>query len=137
VDNVAIYWDASAVLSALFKDRHSNDAYAKANCDGFHVLTSLAYSEVCAVIARMHREQTIPEVFVSAAFEALENGPWRFLTLSPDMAIMRSMSKKWPLRGADLWHLCTAVTLKKQIPELSILSYDNRLLVAAAGEGLN
>jgi hypothetical protein len=50
VDNVVIYWDASAVLSTLFKDRHSDDAYAKANCDGFHVLSSLGYSEVYAVI---------------------------------------------------------------------------------------
>lgn len=134
--DMVIYWDASAVLSTLFKDRHSVDAHAKASNNSIHVMSSLTYGEVCTVIARLRRERQIPDVFVAAAFDALDAGPWRLSTLSPEAAIMKKLSKKWPLRGADLWHLATAVTLKKQLPELNLLTYDNRLLAAAEGEGL-
>lgn len=136
VDSVVIYWDSSAVLSALFKDRHSDDAHVWAHRTGFHAISTLSYSEVCAVIARLQRERQIPDVFAVASFETLDTGPWRYLTIAPDAVQLRKLSEKWPLRGADLWHLSTAVTLKKQLPELVMLTYDNRLKEAAAGEGL-
>ncbi|MGH2424940.1 MAG: hypothetical protein ACRDF1_01465 [bacterium] len=42
---------------------------------------------------------------------------------------------KWSLRGADLWHLCTAKSLQSELPELRILTFDARLATAARGEG--
>jgi predicted nucleic acid-binding protein len=131
-----IYWDASAVLSALFKDSHSDDALKRANEDGVHLISSLAYAETCAVIARMQRERILADVLIEAAHEVLAEGPWRRLNALPEWTVMLPLSKKWPLRGADLWHLATAKSLEKQLPELFLLTFDVQLGEAARGEGL-
>lgn len=131
-----VYWDASAVLSVLFKDAFTDDAQMWAQEKGVHFMSTLAYSETCAVIARMQREGILSDILIKASFEALEDGPWRKLTIWPEWVIARSLSAKWPLRGADLWHLSAAKSLQKQLPEMLLLTFDNRLQKAAQGEGL-
>jgi predicted nucleic acid-binding protein len=132
----AIYWDASAVLSVLFKDSFTDDAQMWAQKKGFHFMSTLTYAETCAVIARMQRERILADILIKASFEALEEGPWRRLTILPEWVVARSLSAKWPLRGADLWHLSAAKSLQKELPELLLLTFDNRLQKAAQGEGL-
>lgn len=136
VEPRVIYWDASAVLSVLFKDSHSDDAMKWVRGEGVHLLTILSYSETCAVIARLQRERVLADVLVEAAHEALAEGPWRRLHALPDWGAMVGLSRKWPLRGADLWHLATAKTLKTELPELILLTFDLHLREAARGEGL-
>ena len=131
-----IYWDSSAILSALFSDTHSNTAKKRADETGLHFISSLAYAEVSAVIARMKRERILVETLVNAAFEALDQGPWRRIYTWPEWEIVRALSAKWPLRGADLWHLAAAATLRKEFHELKFLTFDQRLKKAAAAEAL-
>ena len=131
-----LYWDSSAILSALFSDTHSNTAKKWADETGLHFVSTLAYAEVSAVIARMERERILVETLVNSAFETLDQGPWRRIYTWPEWAIVRTLSAKWPLRGADLWHLAAAVTLRKEIHELKFLTFDQRLKQAAAGEAL-
>ena len=69
-------------------------------------------------------------------FESLEGGLWRRLNIWPDWEIVPLLSRRWPLRGADLWHLATAKSLQKEFPELLFLTFDDRLQKAAQGEGL-
>jgi len=88
------------------------------------------------VIARIEREGVCATVLIDAARAAFEGGPWRRLHLDPEWAIVVQLARAWPLRGADLWHLATAKNLQTEIPELTFLTYDNRLVVAARGEGL-
>jgi len=133
---VAVYWDSSAVLGALFKDRASDQAGRWAGRSGVHLISTLAWAEVHAVIARVERERALTRVLVKAAREALEEGPWRRLNVSPEWRLMETLSSKWSLRGADLWHLCTAKSLQSELPELRILTFDARLAAAARGEGL-
>jgi len=101
-----------------------------------HLISTLAWAEVHAVIARVERERALTRVLVKAAREALEEGPWRRLNVSPEWRLMETLSSKWSLRGADLWHLCTAKSLQSELPELRILTFDARLAAAARGEGL-
>ena len=49
---------------------------------------------------------------------------------------MDSLRGKYPLKGADFWHLALALTLKKDIPELMVLTFDNKLREGAEKEGL-
>ncbi len=135
--SLVIYWDASAILSALIKDSHSDEAQKWAKQEGIHLISTLSYSEVLTVLARMRRERLMSEVLVEAAIESLNNGPWRRLNLSPVWKIVVNFSKKWPLRGVDLWHLATAKSIQEEIPELLLLTFDHRLKVAAQGEGLS
>jgi hypothetical protein len=55
---------------------------------------------------------------------------------SPNRALTRELSSRWPLRGAGLWHLATAKTLQSDLPELTLLTFVTRLVAAAEGEGL-
>lgn len=132
----AVYWDSSAILAALFRDRHSDEASKRARGSGVHFLSTLAWAEVHAVIARIERERALAKVLVAAAREALEGGPWRRLNAVPDWKLVQDLSSKWPLRGADLWHLAVAKSLQSELPELTFLSFDARLAGAAQGEGL-
>ena len=131
-----VYWDASAILSVLFADTHSELARASAHQSGLHLVSTLAYGETCAVIARMQRERVLADVLIQAAFEVLEEGPWRRLTAWPDWGAIRSLAVKWPLRGADLWHLALTKILQAQLPEICLLTFDARLRAAAEGERL-
>jgi len=136
-DLKVIYWDASAILSVLFKDSYSNTAVRLVGKEAVHFLTTLAYAEVCAVISRMQRENVLSDILIKAGFEILDQGPWRRITINPKWEITRSLSEKWPLRGADLWHLAAAKSLQNEFPELIMLTFDSRLKTAAKGEDLN
>lgn len=133
-DSQVIYWDASAVLSTLFDDSHSPQAQRWTRKHEVHLISTLAYAETYAVIARIQKEGVLAEVLIEAAIESLEGGPWRHLNLDPDWTTVQPLSKKWRLRGADLWHLATAKRLQRQIPELCLLTFDMRLHEAALGE---
>jgi predicted nucleic acid-binding protein len=99
-------------------------------------MSTLAYTEACAVIARIQREHVLADVLVHAAVEVLEKGPWYRLNTLPEWKSIQPLSVKWSLRGADLWHLATAKSIQKQLPELFLLTFDKRLKVAAQGEGM-
>lgn len=131
-----IYWDASAIISVLFEDSHSLDAQSWAKREGFHFISTLSYAETCAVIARMRRDRLVADILAEAALEALDQGPWRRLNMGPQQREVSRLALKWPLRGADLWHLATAKSLQEQLPELVLLTFDDKLEAAARGEGL-
>lgn len=134
---IVVYWDTSAIISALFKDAYSEVASAWARKEGVHLISTLAVAETYAVISRIQRERFLADVLVEAAIEALENGPWRQLYIGPKEEYIKKLASKWPLRGADLWHLATAKTLQAEIPELIMLTFDRRLNTAAHGEKLS
>jgi hypothetical protein len=66
----------------------------------------------------------------------MANSAWQALNGLPDRALIVELSRKWPLRGAELWHLGMASSLKRDLPEVSMLTFDAPLLEAAIGEGL-
>ncbi len=131
-----IYWDSTALLSYLFRDRHSDAVCEKARLKGVHLMTSLAAAEVYTVINRIRRERLLPESVIESLFELLETGPWSKLNLVPDGAALREVARRWPLKGAGLWHLATAKTLQREFPELMILTLDRELARASKGESL-
>jgi hypothetical protein len=65
-------------------------------------------------------------VFYEKALDTITAGPLRRLNIQPDRKWIVSLSAKWPLRGADLWHLAAAKTLAEQIPEMILLTLDQR-----------
>lgn len=133
---LVIYWDASAILSVLIRDAHSARATGAARRRVTHLVSTLGYAEVLAVIARLERERELPTVLADSARDVVRNGPWRRLALQPDWASIDDLAARWPLRGADLWHLATATTLNRELPEMRMITFDSRLLAAASGLGL-
>jgi predicted nucleic acid-binding protein len=133
---VAVYWDSSSVLSILFEDTHSKEALTWFKKNGVHLISTLSYTEVCAVISRLKREEFLADILAEVAFRALKTGPWTYLNIWPEWDKLSALSQKWSLKGTQLWHLATAITLKNQISELTLLTFDTRLAAAAKGEGL-
>jgi predicted nucleic acid-binding protein len=131
----SIYWDASAVLSTLVKDSHSDAALKWIQMEGLHFVSTLAYAEVISVLDRMEKERILTKILTQSALQAFAEGPWRFLTLCPGREQMDSLRGKYSLRGADFWHLSLARTLKREIPDLILLSFDGKLTEAAEKEG--
>jgi predicted nucleic acid-binding protein len=131
-----IYWDASAVLSVLIRDSHSVRASAVARRAVTHLMSTLAYAEVAAVVARLERNRELPTVLAATSRDLLRDGPWRRLVLQPDWTSIEDLASRWPLRGADLWHLATALTLARELPEVRVLTFDSRLAAASVGLGL-
>lgn len=124
------------MLSVLISDVHSTRATAVARRAGTHLMSTLCFAEVSAVIARLERDRALPTALADATRDLVRNGPWRPLTLQPDWASIDDLATRWPLRGADLWHLATAVTLSRELPELRLITFDARLTVASSGAGL-
>jgi predicted nucleic acid-binding protein len=131
-----IYWDASAILSSLVEDDHTDQAQEWLKKRGAHVVSTLSYAEVLAVFERLRRFGVVSEKLVDRSLEGLERGPWQRLDLQPDWGDIRSLASQWSLRGADLWHLSTAMGLRRETGEMTLLTFDKRLRLAAQGAGL-
>ena len=133
---LVLYWDSSALVSVLVPDPQREEALRWAQGPATHVISTLAWTEVLAVIARFQRERKISARAAEAAREEIGQAPWERFQDSPDWIILRELASRWTLPGADLWHLALAKTLQQERPELRLLSFDDRLSKAAAGEGL-
>lgn len=133
---VAVYWDSTSVLSTLFKDSNSEKALSLSKEEGVHFLSALCYAEVCSVLSLLREEGKLKEVLIDVALETLKIGPWRRLNIWPEWNILIALSEKWLLKGPSLWHLASAKTLQKQLPELTIFTFNEKLREAAEGEGL-
>lgn len=137
---LVLYWDASALLSTLVLDDHTRDARRRLTTGAHNLVSSLAYAEVMAVLARIEREPKrrgdAPKTLLHALRSSFVRGPWRWVTMSPGLDTCRRLSTRHPLRGADLWHLAAAVTLQRELTELRMLTYDMALQAAARAENL-
>jgi predicted nucleic acid-binding protein len=131
-----VYWDTSALISVLFHDAHSVAAARIARKAGFHFLSTLAWAEAHAVIGRLAHDRISTGALLDTARDLLNVGPWRRVNVAPSWDVVGVLATKWPLRGADLWHLAAAKSLQTELPELAMLSFDSKLAAAAKGEGL-
>lgn len=120
----------------LIADVHSPVASTTARSSGVHLLSTLGYAEALAVVTTLERDGSLPPTLATNAKDVIVNGPWRRLALQPDWKSIGVLSTRWPLRGADLWHLASAETLRRELPELKVITFDMRLSVAAQGIGL-
>lgn len=133
---VAVYWDPSCILSALFKDSNSEKSLNMSKKEGVHFFSTLCYAEVCSVLTRIRNEKRLKEVLIDVAFDTLKTGPWRRLNIWPEWTTLIALSEKWTLKGSNLWHLASAKTLQKQLPELTLFTFDEELKKAAQEEDL-
>jgi predicted nucleic acid-binding protein len=133
---VAVYWDPTCILSALFKDSNSEKAISMSKKEGVHFFSTLCYAQVCSVLTRIRNEKKLKDVLIDVAFDTLKTGPWRRLNIWPEWTTLIALSETWPLKGSSLWHLASAKTLQKQLPEVTLFTFDEELKKAAEEEGL-
>jgi predicted nucleic acid-binding protein len=133
---LVLYWDASAVLSALVQDTHSKAAVRWSGRDGLHLVSTLGWAETTAVLYRLAAEGHFTKVLLHSALESLTAGPWRLIHRGPDRDQIDSLAAKYALRGADLWHLAQVRSLLGELPAMKLLTFDRRLREAAEAEGM-
>jgi len=133
---VAVYWDPTCVLSAIFQDSNSEKALSMSGRKGVHFFSTLCYAQVCSVLTRIQKEKKLTEVLIDVAFATLKTGPWRRLNIWPEWTILIALSEKFSLNASNLWHLASAKTLQKQLPELTLFTFDEELKKAAQEEDL-
>lgn len=133
---IVAYWDASAILSYLLNDVHTKKAGELIKFEGYHLMSTLAYSEVYSVLARLKKARHLSEHIYKKASQIVESGLWQYVNISPLRNLFHKFAVKCSLKGADLWHLAMAQTLKKELPELTVISFDGRLNAACERENL-
>jgi predicted nucleic acid-binding protein len=132
-----VYWDASALASTLLEDAHTDQARRWARRPGLHLLSTLAHAEICAVVGRARREDRLTDAQSARVLGALDTGPWSRLEVGPDPATVRRLAEEHPLRGADLWHVAAALAVRDEIPEIVLLTFDDRMRRAVRATGLH
>ena len=106
-----LYWDASAVISTLVRDVHSDNALTIFKSAATHLVSTLAHAEICAVIARLFHSGSVDRIIVQGILNDYNNGPWQEILSQPEREELAILAMKVSLRGADLWHIACVNTL--------------------------
>jgi predicted nucleic acid-binding protein len=133
---MVIYWDASAILSVLVEDKHSSKAQNCINKRGVHLLSTLADAETYAVLNRMKHEKSLTSILYESALEVFHNSPLRKINIQPEWKEIQKISSRHVLKGADLWHLATVESIRRELPEVKIITFDSNLSGASKKEKL-
>ncbi|MFN2581884.1 MAG: type II toxin-antitoxin system VapC family toxin [Candidatus Dormibacteria bacterium] len=134
-DRGPVYWDASAIVTLIRREQHTARASRVARRPGTHMVSTLAYAEVMAVVTRSERRGLMAKGAWRLARELLHREPWQRLDLQPDRSEIEQLASKHSLRGADLWHLATVSTVRRSVEELRLLTFDAALRTAAQDLG--
>ena len=132
-----IYWDASAILSLVLRNVHTEKARSWYRKNALHLISTLGVAEVCAVLSDGERRGILTREQAAEARGIVFAEPFQRLLHNPHWDDIRNLAELHNLRGADLWHLALARSLKmKYFPEICVLTYDARLKAAAAHSDL-
>jgi predicted nucleic acid-binding protein len=134
------YFDSSALIKRFVEEPGSARVEALIEAEPPPATSKVAYAEVHAGLARKLRERGLtPAAHRGAArtFDADWPAYVRVELVEPLLILARDLIQRRPLRGFDAIHLASALRLRDQIgAEVRFVAADDRLLSAAAGEGL-
>lgn len=135
----ALYVETSALLAWLLGEPQA--VQVRKNIDqAEEVFTSvLTLIEARRAMIRLQHESTIREAEIYAVVGLLQKTlqTWSLMEITPN--IQERASRQFlvePIRSLDAIHLATALELMKAYVDLSILSFDQRILANAKPLGL-
>lgn len=127
------YWDTSAIVSLFVRDNHSEKIGGYFGLKGINLLSSLTIAETFSVLARANNPD-LAKIKAELISDIAHGREWGLTHVIPANQLLLELSNLYRLRGADLWHLAVAVTLKQDFPQITLLTFDNELAEAANGE---
>ncbi|MGH7544806.1 MAG: type II toxin-antitoxin system VapC family toxin, partial [Gemmatimonadota bacterium] len=104
-----VYWDGSAVASALVRRPESERVLAVLREPAVHLVSTLAWVEALAEAARLVRDGALSRELRNAVGDALERGPWRLTYACPRRSVLED-AVAGPYDAATRWHFGTALT---------------------------
>ncbi len=134
-----LYLETSALLAWLFNETAAEEAVDKMNQADLIVTSELLRVETCRALLRAERNKLITtdqyQLMLNAFMENLKG----WFRMSMDLFVVDRASEGFhiePVRSLDAIHLATALEYKKLYPELTVLSFDKRILANLQELGL-
>lgn len=135
-----IYYDSSALVKKYVLENGSENVLRVLEQGGLAATSKLSYAEIHASLARKRRERALSEKDYHGAAGDFESDWREFLVVEFQdelLPIIRQLSARHALKGADLVHLGSALWLKKAAGEkITFLASDAQLLKLAKLEKL-
>jgi predicted nucleic acid-binding protein len=135
---MTLYADSSAVLRWLFEEAGGEEVHRLLSGATKVVCSRLTLVETRRVIRRAVAAKLVDEVSSTAVLEAFARAGagWAILELSREVAERAEGSfPVEPVRTLDALHLASALLLRQALPDLRILSTDERVRANGAGLG--
>jgi predicted nucleic acid-binding protein len=135
-----IYLDTSALVKKYFQEAGTDMVREILQGGGSYGISKIAYAEVCAAFGRKTRENPGQKRGHLRVFQSFQED-WRLLTIvevNDDLLpLIRALTARHPLRGADAIHLASALWLRRALrDEITFVASDGHLLNAARKETL-
>ena len=135
-----IYLDSSALIKNYSQEPGTHRVREiLSGADGCSV-SKIGYAEICAAFGRKNREKPRDRRVHLVGFQRFQED-WKLLNIveleDELLPVIRGLTEKYPLRGADALHLASALWLKRVLDdEIIFVAADGRLLEAARDEKL-
>ena len=135
-----IYFDTSALVKKYFQESGTQVVRQLLAEQGDCGISKIAYAEVCATFGRKTREHLRDRRIYLRGLQSFQED-WKLLTVvelvDEFFPVIRTLTEKYPLRGADAIHLASALWLQRALrDEVIFVAADVTLLNAAHGEKL-
>ena len=135
-----IYLDSSALIKNYSQEPGTHRVREiLSGADGCSI-SKIGYAEICAAFGRKNRENPKDRRVHLVGFQRFQED-WKLLNIveveDDLLPVIRSLTEKYPLRGADAIHLASALWLERVLrDEVTFVAADGRLLEAARDEKL-
>lgn len=129
---MTVYAESSSVLRWLLEEGHADEIHGLLRGATKVVCSRLTLVETRRVIRRAVAENELDELGGAAVLEALARAAagWAVLEMSRDVAERAEGSfPVEPVRTLDALHLASALLLRQALPDLRLLSSDDRVRV--------
>jgi predicted nucleic acid-binding protein len=127
----AIYFESSAVLMWLLGEPRAGEVISSIDAAGTVVTSVLTLVEVERALIRAEREQILTAVESEKlrGLLARAKAGWILMEISEDIrARAGRMFPAEPIRTLDALHLATALVTLQALPDLRLLSFNQRIL---------
>ena len=135
-----IYLDSSALIKNYGQEPGTHRVREILSAADRCSISKIGYAEICAAFGRKNRENPKDRRVHLVGFQKFQED-WKLLTIvdldDELLPVIRTLTEKHPLRGADAIHLASALWLERVLrDEVIFVAADGRLLEAARDEKL-
>jgi predicted nucleic acid-binding protein len=135
-----IYFDSSALVKRYLKEKGTDVVLSLTTREEFVATSKLAYPELLSTFMRKNREGELQEEPLKSIWNRLEADWLEFFIIEIHdelLPLVKSLIRKYPLKGADSIHLASALWLESMTKtEVMFIASDMSLLDAATKENL-
>lgn len=134
------YFDSSALVKKYIREAGTENVLAMLSRASLRITSKLAYPEIISCLSRKKRDKELADSDHRKALAAFEDDWQSFAIVEFQdelLPLMKQLTHKHPLKGADLVHLASLLWLQKAARESVVLvASDIMLLRAGKAEGV-